>query len=74
MYYRAGPCFSKAYEECFGWELFQFGWKFLPNVVSATLNKDEDAFEKLDLVILFMRQIIQHLLFPQIYAHSTFSI
>lgn len=54
MYYQAGPCFSKAYEECFGWERFQFGYRVVPNVESAALNKNKDAFEKPDLV-LFLR-------------------
>lgn len=55
MYHQAGPGFLKAYEECFGWESFQFGYRFVPNV-SAALNKDKDAFEKPDLVTLFTRQ------------------
>lgn len=68
MYYQAGPCFSKAYEEWFGW--FQFGCRFVPNVVWAALNKDKDAFENQTLYS-FYEVVNTASAFPQIYAHGT---
>lgn len=65
-------CFSKAYQECFGWESFQFGYRFVPNVESAALNKDKDAFEKPDLV-LFLRGSEYRIYFFLKYTHTVLS-